>query len=123
MKLAHHSPVSIFILQINNFVLQPLYRKGFSKRGNRRLCVRTSQNGVVPDAHVPALVLVCDALIFLLLGDDPDDLWRAFSDHGLPFDDEFLKACEVAFHAKVCAVIGHCADWCVCVHGISAEGF
>jgi len=135
MKLAHHFLVSIFILQINHFVLQPLYCKGFSERGNRRLCVRASQNGLIPDAHVPAFVLVCDALIFLLLRDDPDDLGRALGDHRATIHDVLLKRGEVTFHAKVCAVVCYCTDLHGdlrgdlhgdlrgCVHGISAGGF
>lgn len=91
MKLADHLAVSIFIFKINHFALQPLYCKGFSERGNLRFCLRTSQNGVVPDAHVPAFVLVCDALIFLLLSDDPDDLGRALGDHRATFCDVLLK--------------------------------
>lgn len=130
-KLADHFPVSIFIFKINHFVLQPLYCKGFSERRNRRLCVRTSQNSLIPDAQVPALMLVCDALIFLLLSDDPDDLWRALGDHRATIHDVLLKRGEFAIHAKVCAVVGHRSDLRGnlrgdlrgCVHGLSVEGF
>ena len=105
MKLAHYFPVSIFIFKINHFVLQPLYRNGFLERGNGRTCLRTPQNGVVPDTQVPAFVLVCDALIFLLLRDDLSNLGRAFDYHCLTLDDELLESCEVSLHAKECALV------------------
>ena len=95
------------------------------------MCVRTSQNSLIPDAHVPAFMLVCDALVFLLLRDDPDDLWRALGDHRSAFRDVLLKRGQLTIHAEVCAVIRHCpdlhgdlrGDLRGCVHGISVGGF